>query len=33
MVEEHKIGEKKKSCYLSSVLHSVYESHRKTFIQ
>jgi len=33
MVEEQKIREKKKSCYLSGVLHSVHESHRKTSIQ
>jgi len=33
MVEENKIGEKKKSSHLYGVLHDVHESHMKTSIQ
>jgi len=33
MVEEKKIKEKKRSCYLFGVLYRVHESHKKTSIQ
>jgi len=33
MVEEQKIAEKKKRCYLFGVLNGIHESHNKTSTQ